>query len=234
LSIAKERKRSSLNSTSLDLEAAIAELDDQYRRRADGFEFGRSLSLLAGDASAADCYEIKWRLSRAMFLLGEKAAGYLIAGIDCGAKAVKLQPGRVEGNFWLGVNEALHAEHSPKLKAVFLVGKARTHLKRAVSISEHYHGAGPLRVLGRLYQKAPWFVGGDVTRARQYYERALSLAPTNSVTLLYAAELAIQTGELTRAAELLGRIVDTPVDPDWELENLRDKKLACSLLAKIK
>jgi hypothetical protein len=183
--------------------------------------------------AAAESYEVQWRLGRAMFLLGDEAPDCFRLGITHGQMAAKLEPAQVEGHFWLGVNQALYAEHGRGLGAALLVVKARGHLKRAVAIRESYHGAGPLRVLGRLYHKAPWFLGGSPMRSRLSYERALSLAPANSVTLLYAAELAIERGDLNRAARILQKIVDSPLDPDWEFENRRDKELARTLLAKI-
>jgi hypothetical protein len=212
----------------------IAErLDQAYRARAmreatvddlDGFA-----SLPAGWGS----YEVQWRLARAMFVAGDLSPNYFGDGIKHGLRAIGLEPDRVEGHFWLGVNQALCAEHRGGFVAALLVLKARRHLRRAVAISESYHGAGPLRVLARLAHKAPWFLGGSRKRSEHYSERALAIAPTNSVTLLYAAELAVDGRDFSKAARLLHQILDSPIDPEWESENVRDKQLARSLLAGI-
>ena len=217
----------------LSLDAAVTELDDQYRRRGGRSIDPAGLERFSRVSAAAESYEVQWRLARAMFLLGDGSPDCFRLGINHGQTAAKLEPGRVEGHFWLGVNQALYAEHSRGLGAALLIVKARGHLKRAAMIRESYHGAGPLRVLGRLYHKAPWFLGGSSKRSLLRYERALSLDPANSVTLLYAAELAIATGDLNRAARLLQKVVDSPVNPDWEFENRRDKELARTLLAEI-
>jgi len=78
-------------------------------------------------------------------------------------------------------------------------------LKKAMSIDESYHGAGPLRVLARLDHKAPRILGGNRKRSRAFFDRALAIDPLNSVTLTYAAELAMEAGENGRAWDLLRR-----------------------------
>jgi hypothetical protein len=155
------------------------------------------------------------------------------AGIAHGRIAARLSPDGVEGHFWLGVNIALLAEHANALRAAVAVLRARAELRRAASICPEYHGAGPLRVLGRLEHKAPWFLGGSMKRSRGYYERALELASGNCVTLMYAAELAIDAGETGLASDMLRRIVESPLDPAWEFEQQRDKSAAMAMLARL-
>ena len=82
-----------------------------------------------------------------------------------------------------------------------------------------------------MKHKTPWFLGGSLKRSRIYFDRALEIAPANTVTLIYAAELAIDSGDRNRAVELLERVLASPVDPDWEFENLRDRGLALEMLA---
>ncbi|MEW6212979.1 MAG: TRAP transporter TatT component family protein, partial [Acidobacteriota bacterium] len=97
-------------------------------------------------------------------------------------------------------------------------------------IAADYHDAGPLRVLGRLYHKAPPLLGGSRRRSRECFDRALEIAPSNSVTLIYAAEFLIDMKEPSRAAALLEKIIELPVDPAWEFENRRDKARAQTML----
>jgi tetratricopeptide (TPR) repeat protein len=151
-----------------------------------------------------------------------------------GAWAVAESPDRVEGRFWLGVNLSIAAQELGRLKAMRAILEAKAELKKAEKIAPAYHGAGPLRVLGRIYHKAPWFVGGSNKRSRQYYDRALEIAPSNSVTLIYAAELALDMKEHERAVSLLEKIISSPIDPEWEHENLRDRRLAENLLDRLR
>jgi hypothetical protein len=216
------------------IDAVITLLDDLYRRRGEPAEPEPFLDQIAEVDTASASYEAQWRLARLMFLRGETSPGFFRLGIKCGLRAAGLDPERVEGHFWLGVNQALYAEQSQGVRAALLVLEARRSLKRAARISEGYHGAGPLRVLGRLEHKSPWLLGGSARRSLSRYERALELAPDNSVTLLYAAQLAIDTGDLKQAVGLLERVLDAAVDPEWKRENLRDKDLAAALLAEVK
>src|SRR6185312_5185758 len=110
---------------------------------------------------------------------------------------------------------------------------ARSELKLAVTINEGYHGAGPLRVLGRLEHKAPRILGGNLKRSRELFDRAIAIAPRNSVTLIYAAELAIEMGNRDTAVSLLNQIIESSLDSEWEFENKRDRLLAQSLLVQL-
>jgi hypothetical protein len=185
-----------------------------------------------------ESYEHQWRLARSLFFLGQCAerAGEKkqlhSTAVKAGRRAVSSNPDRVEGHFWLGVNLALFAEASGGLRAARALLGARRELKRAAAISESYHGAGPLRVLGRLEHHAPIFLGGSRKRSLGYFERALSVATANSVTMIYMAELLLLIGARQRAFDLLQQLISLPIDPEWEFENLRDRKLAQLMLAK--
>jgi tetratricopeptide (TPR) repeat protein len=220
-----------------NLETLARRADDLYLRRGEPGAVEQSVSVLTNSQGADREYELQWRLARALFFLGQQAEPrdskrrLHAAAVSAGERAARLSPERVEGHFWLGVNLALLAEATGGgFGAARAVLRARAALRRAARISESYHGAGPLRVLARLEHKAPWFVGGGRRRSRSYFDRALRLAPSNSVTLLYAAELAADQGEPDRARALLERAAAADVDPEWEFENRRDREIARSLL----
>ena len=220
----------------MDILAVLSRADQLYRSRATEGAVKESVALLAGVVGGADRYEVQWRLARSLFFLGQEAdsAGgkrqLHAAGIGAGERAAAISPERVEGHFWLGVNLALFAECAAGIKAVRALLRGRNELRLAKEISESYHGAGPLRVLGRITHKAPRLLGGSPKRSRRLFDRALQIAPLNSVTLLYAAEQAIDVSDCDRARELLERVISSDLDPDWEYENRRDRALAEALL----
>ena len=72
-----------------------------------------------------------------------------------------------------------------------------------------------------------------IAKRRELVDRALAIAPSNSVTLIYAAELALDSGEPDRATTLLRQLLKSSVDADWEFENNRDRELARSMLERI-
>jgi hypothetical protein len=223
----------------MDILATLSQADELYRRRGQPSAARRSVELLSALPGTNERYQSQWRLARALFFLGQQADSSAAkqqlhaAGIGAGERAAQLSPDRVEGHFWLGVNLALFAESAGGMRAARALIKARGSLARAARISPEYHGAGPLRVLGRLNHKAPWFLGGSLKRSRWYFERALDIAPANTVTLLYAAELASDEGARDRAREMLERVIASRIDPDWEFENLRDREIAEKLLAEL-
>jgi len=213
--------------------------DSLYARRAEPGAVRESVDLLTASDSKGEQYEAQWRVARALFFLGQEAAldseksQLHREGIRSGLRAKEIDGNRVEGRFWLGVNLALFAECAGGIRAASAILGAKRELARAAKISPAYHDAGPLRVLGRIYHKAPWFIGGSHSKSRECFNRALTLAGSNSVTLLYAAELEMDAGERGRAAELLEKIVALQEGGDWEFEKSRDRKIAGLWLARL-
>jgi hypothetical protein len=140
---------------------------------------------------------------------------------------------RPEGHFWLGVNLALLAESGRSPSAVVQAWRARRVLLKASALDPAYHGAGPLRVLGRLEHKLPKILGGNFDRSRMHFEEALRIDPQNSVTRIYFAEMLIDLGELSFATYHLDLVLSSSFDPEWAFEIERDKRLAVKLKAEI-
>jgi hypothetical protein len=222
-----------------DILAVVGRADELYLRRAEPGAVRESVMILSGVRRATGRYEIQWRLARALFFLGQQGASpestrqLYSAGIAAGELAARLSPDRVEGHFWVGVNLALFAEVQGGIRGARALRWARAELKRAVAISESYHGGGPLRVLGRLEARSPKILGGNRKRGGELLDRALSIAPANTVSMIYAAELAIERGDRDRARALLQQIVESPIDVEWEFENTRDRQIARSILERL-
>ncbi|HEX8710189.1 MAG TPA: TRAP transporter TatT component family protein [Pyrinomonadaceae bacterium] len=204
------------------------------REQAEGVRASVELLRAGGEPQG---YEAAWRLGRALFFLGQEACDEEEArsshadAVRASLRAARLEPGRVEGHFWLGVNYALLARlERRRLKALASALRARRSLGRAVRLDPAYHGAGPLRVLARLQSRLPFVLGGGRGRARVNYERAISLAPANTVTRLYFAELLLETGDDTRARLELEALLNLPFDSGWAFEIRRDRRIARELL----
>lgn len=211
----------------------MAELADRlYHEREHPEGVRRSLEFLR--AGYCD-YEALWRMARAHFFLGQEApdaqqarAAHL-AGIDAGRRAVRAFESRVEGHFWLGVNLSLLARMEKPFRAIGLALQARRALRHAISLDPAYHAAGPLRVLARLESKLPRLLGGGTERALLHFEEAIRLAPKNTVTRLYFAELLSERGEIERARMELETLLAIPFDPDWAFEIKRDRAKALGM-----
>lgn len=225
-------------STTFDIQNVIETADLLYRRRGPLEPIQQSVELLNAAIVGEGNYEFFWRLARAHFFLGQQANTKGIGercfqdGIKAGDAAVSAKPTSVEGHFWLGVNLALLLSiqrHHPDFRSAI---RTRPTLKRALEIDPAYHDAGALRVLGRLNHKLPFLFGSN-KRARDSYERALAIAPDNSVTRIYFAELLLDMKDVAAAHEQLVQILEMPVNGDWAFEIRRDQARARMLLSSI-
>jgi tetratricopeptide (TPR) repeat protein len=175
-------------------------------------------------------------MGRALFFLGQEAddkpqaRAFHKRAIKICERASQDEPSRVEGHFWLGVNLALLAALEKSLKALRHALAARRSLRRAIKLDPAYHAAGPLRVLARLQANLPTFLGGGHARARANFEKAIALAPANTVTRLYFAQLLLETGDTKSAQRQLEALLKAPSDPAWAFEAARDRRLAQSML----
>jgi hypothetical protein len=222
------------------MKISIAEIalraDALYAARDDAQNVSLSVELLEAALAREFAYELAWRAGRALFFLGQetqreaRARELHTRAIKICGRAARAKPASVEGHFWLGVNVALLAAlESPPVALWHALG-ARRSLRRAVSIDPAHHAAGPLRVLARLEAKLPRIFGGGDRRARAHFERAIALAPANTVTRLYFAELLVAAGDQTNARIQLEALLNAPSDPAWAFETARDRRLAQAML----
>ncbi|MBD0325246.1 MAG: tetratricopeptide repeat protein [Pyrinomonadaceae bacterium] len=214
--------------------------DSLYSTREETENVRLSVELLEATLIDEFNYELAWRLGRALFFLGQQAddraqaRAFHARAVKTCEQAVRSCPSQVEGHFWLGVNLALLAALEKPLRALPHALRARRALRRAISLDAAYHAAGPLRVLARLESKLPRWLGGGHTRARATYEKAIQLAPANTVTRLYFAELLLETGDRESAHTQLQAILNAPHDPTWAFEIARDRRLAQEIIKKEK
>jgi tetratricopeptide (TPR) repeat protein len=217
-----------------DISGMIAEADLLYRGRVDIAGVRRTVALLR--VAALEEFEAAWRLGRAHFFLGQEdhtlegRETHYRSGVEASARATYLNPNRVEGHFWLGVNLALLASEKNFWSAASLALKARRSLRQAIELDRSYHGGGPLRVLARLEHRLPALLGGGKARARRRFEEAIQTDPTNTVTRIYFAELLLDLSEQSLATEQFEHVLSATEDAAWEFEIERDKRIARSTL----
>ena len=217
------------------LEEITRRADALYNAREHPGNVSASIRLLEGDEYSGE-YEIAWRLGRALFFLGqeaqseEEARSYHARAVRFCQLAARLQPERVEGHFWLGVNLALLARLEKPFGALRHALSARRSLMLAVQLDPAFHAAGPLRVLARLQHKLSRLLGGGTSRALANFEGSIRLAPANTVTRLYFAEMLLESGDKEHARAELEALLNAPLDPQWAFESERDRRIARRML----
>jgi tetratricopeptide (TPR) repeat protein len=223
-----------------DALAASAELlqrlDALYARRDDpqaADEFDRALAPeLAGNP---DDYEILWRASRRKAWLAEVAPapqGEMLGkeAWDLGERAVKLDPARVEGQYFAAIGLGLYAQSIGMLKALRMGadGKFTERIDAAIRINPGFLFGAPLVVKGRYWFQVPWPMR-DLKKSRQEYERAIAEHPENLRAYVYLAETLLRDGDKEPAKQALQKVETGSVDYDPP-EARRSQALASALL----
>ena len=148
---------------------------------------------LADTNSAAAARE----LARTSFDLAElatnetRSAESARCGIDASRRIIAHEPKSAPGHYYLAMNlgELAQAE-APSLAAYKLVHEVEREFKAAAELDERFDYAGPVRNLGALYFQAPgWPLSvGSNRKAREWFERAIVLAPAYPENQLNLAE----------------------------------------------
>jgi hypothetical protein len=150
--------------------------------------------------------------ARAAYQAGRSASdkearkGHFARGMSIAQARLASQPEDAEGLYWLAVNMGAHALERGKMSALPVVPRMEALLLRLDRIAPSYESAGAARVLGRLYHQAPAFISvGSNTKARQFLERAMSLAPSHPGNLAFAADFLVSHGDKAIARDYAGR-----------------------------
>ncbi|MEW5914203.1 MAG: TRAP transporter TatT component family protein [Thermodesulfobacteriota bacterium] len=147
-------------------------------------------------------------------------------------RAARRHPQDLGVLYWQGVAAGLLADNSGPVKAYKLVQRVERNMKRLLALDPAFEYGGACRVLGRLYTKLPWFMGGDRRKAELYLKRAVKLGPRYWINYLYLADLYRQQGRDVEARRLLRRVVaGGPAPSGQEAESQAWQELAAGLLA---
>lgn len=167
--------------------AALVELADQLSQQHPHTLRNTSRALAALEKALNTghprSFDLLWRLSRScndlLVLLAGKRDRLELGrrGGRYAREAVRLEPARVEGYYYLAQSAARLAEAMSKMK---FIPYFKSKIEKAARLDERFDQAGPLRFLGKLYLQAPaWPVSvGSPEKAVEILERAVALSPT--------------------------------------------------------
>lgn len=222
-----------------DVQDLIAEGDRLYDERSDLNkaylaleQYRKVLSIAPGH------YDALWKISKTAFYLAEMVPSkgekevVVKEGVSSAKKAVEVNPHGVEGYFWLGVSYTKVGEVKGVLKSLFLIGPIKRAMRKVIAMDDTYECGGAYTVLGRVYSQLPGILGGSDKKAREYYEKARSICPYNTLNLLFLAETYWDLGETRLALKTLEDLLEMNPNKQWEAEYIKHSREARKLKKK--
>jgi len=207
-----------------------------YRDRANIDSAKRAAALWS--ARATSDFDSAWKLARIAYWIGKHAPdgerrSALERGIAAGETAVRLLPDRPEGHFWLAADMGALAESSGIRDGLKYRGRIKSELERVIAIDPDWQEDSAGAALGQWYFEVPRLFGGSRAKAEERLQYVLRRFPDSKTALSFLADVVAADGRLDEARALLGRILATPVDPDWAPEDLDSQKTAADRLKKL-
>jgi tetratricopeptide (TPR) repeat protein len=208
---------------------AQSDADALYRERATPGKaeaaaevWEQQLKANPGDVDAA------WKLARAMYWLGTHgpSAGQRAAlerGVSAGRQASTLAAARPEGYFWMAANMGALAESFGMRQGLKYRGPIKDALETVLRIDPAFQQGSADRALGRWYHKVPGLFGGSEEKSEQHLRKSLTYNPNSTASHFFLAETLFERGREREAREALQKVIDSPLDPEWEPED-RDFK----------
>ena len=187
-----------------------------------------------------DDYIAQWQAAEALeFLAGNETRPELRRvsarrGIVLARRAREVKPDGVEGYYWYALNVGWLAEVD-RAYGLDAVSEMQTALKRAIELDERYDLAGPLRVLGILYLRAPQPPAsiGSPRKGLRLLQRAVELFPDYPENYLYLAEALHGSGRADEAKKALRKVLEANPWPDQQFESDQWKAEALKLRAQL-
>jgi tetratricopeptide (TPR) repeat protein len=156
------------------------------------------------------------------------------------ADAARAIPGAAEVFFWDSVNWGEWALAYGKMAAVRqgAADRIRREATIAMLIDPKLDGGGPQRVLGRLHDQTPHvpFITGWASskEAVRFLRESNKIDPTNKITRVFLADALVSNDSKNapEAIRILREVINSPNDPNYEVENAQAQEDAKVLLRK--
>lgn len=209
-----------------DLPGDVAELvkfvDEEDKKQTAASEENSIVAVDKGLGKDPRSYDLLWRGSRACAWLTEeftdkqRRASYAQKGIDLAKRAVEVDAKRVEGHYYLGINIGQSAT-TKTVGAYMMVPRVVKAGIAAMKIDEKFDHAGPSRLVGTVYAKAPpWPASiGDLDEGLQHLSHAVQLAPDYPQNHLHYGDALLSDGKLNEAEREYKLVLDAPMPPEW-------------------
>jgi tetratricopeptide (TPR) repeat protein len=216
----------------------IAQADQLYAQREDLARVREGLGKLRGARAAEpNNYEAAWRAAQFNYYLGDNTTDKgerdkaFEDGIEAARAAVKLQPDKPEGHFWLGANLGGQAKVS-LLSGIADTDEIRQEMETVLKLDEGYLSGSAYMALGQVYLETPKMMGGDPKKAVEYMEKGLKFGETNPLLRLRLAEAYLAVDRKADARKQIDAILNMTPDPKYAPEHKKAVAEARKLLDK--
>ena len=184
-------------------------------------------------------FDAAWKLSRADYWLGghapqDERRGFLDQGIAAGQAAIKLQPDKPEGYFWMAASMGALAESFGLRAGIKYRKPIKEALETTLRLDPGFQQGSADRALGRWYDEVPRLFGGDQKQAEAHLQASLKYNPKSTVTHFFLAELYEGEGRREDARREYQIVIDTPLDPEWAPEDRDFKAKAAQAIKKLR
>jgi tetratricopeptide (TPR) repeat protein len=222
------------------VKASLARADALYASRdKDGNDAKAASELRSVVKTAPGSFDAWWRLSRAVWWLGERTSDETRLrplSRECreaAETAVKLRPNAPEGLYFGALCIGSYSRAAGLFTALRegLEAKFRDPLVALAKSTPAMDNAGVFNALGRYKFTLPW-PKRDYDESVAHLERALELQPVNLRGRVYLAETLAardRVGDLARARRLLAEVLAAPVGRYDTAEELHAQGLARAL-----
>ena len=182
-------------------------------------------------------FESAWKLARAEYWLGghgDEAArrADLERGVEAGRQASMLEPMRPEGYFWMAACMGSLAESFGMRQGLKYRTPIREALEKVLQLDPAYQNGSADRALGRWYYKVPGLFGGSKKKSEEHLRTSLTYDENSKASRFFLAETLFELDRKADALAELQRVIDGPINPEWEPEDREFTQLAAERLKK--
>ena len=212
--------------------------DALYRERTDVAKARQAVAIWSERlAKNPRDFESAWKLARAAYWLGghdEPSArrGDLERGVEAGRQATQLEPSRPEGYFWMAASMGQLAESYGMRQGLRYRAPIKDALEKVLQLDAAYQNGSADRALGRWYYRVPGLFGGSKKKSEEHLRRSLTFDTNSVASRFFLAETLFELDRDAEAIAELQRVINGPVNPEWEPEDREFKAQAAERLKK--
>jgi tetratricopeptide (TPR) repeat protein len=207
--------------------------DEEDKKQSPGSEENAVLAIDKGLEKDPNSYELLWRGARSCawltdeFTDHDRRASWAEKGVSYAKRAVMQNDRRVEGLYYYGINLGQDAT-TKTVGAYLMVGKVKKAAESAKKIDEKFDHAGPGRLLGNIYAKAPpWPASiGDTDEGVTQLKRVVEIAPDYPQNHLHYADALYADGQYPAAEKEYQVMLDWQLPPELAYRGARWKQEA--------